>query len=338
MAEFGRRIARLGVLGCLSLVPTAATAQPQYATEIYQDFRAGAPLRPEFRIQGPDHESLTRAEEAGLRIKLPLARETHQAIQVAANFVISGDFEITAGFELLSADMPVAGWGVGVSLDAATTDDLKTFLKIARLMRPESGSVFMAEYWTKGANDWQGPKVATHTQRGQLRLVRDGGMARCQIAEAPGAEFKTIFEKVDFSTDDMRQLRYEATDGNKPGSSLDARFVDLRIRFGKPGAAMAAPPPQVAVSEIRQGEGSRLSLHHDHPRQPPRRVFSLGRRLAGRTGARAGRRSEGVSCRRSDCSHAQREAAKLVGISRGRAMPGPQGAFLPGKSRPASKP
>jgi predicted RNA-binding Zn-ribbon protein involved in translation (DUF1610 family) len=94
----------------------------------------------------------------------------------------------------------------------------------------------MAEYWTKGADDWKGPQMPTDVQSGQLRLVREGAKASCQVSDGPGKPFATIFEKDDFSTDDIVHLRFHVTDGQKPGYAVDARLVDLRVRYGRRAA------------------------------------------------------------------------------------------------------
>jgi DNA-directed RNA polymerase subunit RPC12/RpoP len=227
----------------LLLLSNALLGQPKYATEIYQDFRGKRPLIPEFRLQGPDVDAVTMPEDAGLRITLPKTRKVNQALQIAANFTITGNFEVTGTYDLLSADMPTNGYGVGVSLNIATTDDLRKFLKMSRVMRPEPEhmSVYMAEYWTKGANDWRGPREDTERRSGQLRLVREGSAARCQVSEGPGKEFKTILEKEDFGTEDMVHLRFEVAVGNKSAYAVDARLVDLRVRYGNGAAALNVP-------------------------------------------------------------------------------------------------
>ena len=238
------------------LLPTSAAAQQTFPKEVYQDFRGMNPLLAEFRLDGPDHDAVTKSEAAGLRITLPKTRKVNQPVQVRANFDITGDFEITGAYEILDADAPTDGYGVGVSLNIATTNDLKTFLKMSRVMRPDKGSVYMAEYWTKGANDWRGPQELTDVRRGQLRLVREGARARCQVADEPGKPFHTIFEKDDFSTDDIVHLRFQVTDGNKPGYAVDARLIDLRIRHGRTAAKADAPiqPKNVVAPTDRKAE------------------------------------------------------------------------------------
>jgi serine/threonine protein kinase/predicted RNA-binding Zn-ribbon protein involved in translation (DUF1610 family) len=233
----------------------APIAQQAFAKEVYQDFRGKPPMLPEFRLEGPDLDAVTKSEEAGFRITLPKTRKANQPVQIAPTFIITGDFEITGTYELLAADMPRDGYGVGVSLNISTTNDLHKFLKISRVLRADANSVFMAEYWTQGADDWKGPQLETAVRSGQLRLVREGSTARCQVSEGPGTEFMTIFEKDDFGTEDIAYLRFQVTDGNKPGYAVDARLVDLRVRYGITGPTKVADP--VAPAPLTPGKEER---------------------------------------------------------------------------------
>lgn len=259
----GRRSQALAWTVALLLLPFSLRAQQPSAKEVYQDFRGKPPLPPEFRLEGPDVKAVTKSEEAGFRITLPNTRKPNIPVQVAPTFAITGDFEVTATYELLAADMPKDGYGVGVSLNIATTNDLQKFLKISRVLRADAKSVFMAEYWTKGANDWRGPQVPTEVRSGQLRLVRVGSLVRCQASEAPGKEFMTIFEKDDFGTEDMVHMRLQVTDGNKPGYAVDARLLDLRIRYDIAGPARVAnivtPVPPVPITPPKEASKATTS-------------------------------------------------------------------------------
>jgi DNA-directed RNA polymerase subunit RPC12/RpoP len=73
--------------------------------------------------------------------------------------------------------------------------------------------------------------------------VREGAKVSCQVSEGPGKEFKTIFEKPDFPIEDIQHMVFQVTDGNKPGYDVDARLLDLRVRYGRPDAKAEAPAP-----------------------------------------------------------------------------------------------
>jgi Protein of unknown function (DUF1583) len=225
-----------------------AFAQEPATEEIYQDFRNSRPLLPSFRLWGPELDAVVSPEPAGLRITLPATRTVNKPVQIAATFTIVGDFEITGSYDLLAADMPAKGYGVGVSLNIADDNALNKFAKVSRLMRPQTGSRFMAEYWVKDPpKDYQARGKPTETRSGQLRLAREGAKLMFLASEGPGKEFIKIYEQDKFGTEDLKHLRFQVTDGNSPGLAVDARLVDLRVRMGKVKLDRAAEPAPLAA-------------------------------------------------------------------------------------------
>jgi len=138
--------------------------------EMYQDFRGGKAFRAEFRLGGAaDANMVTKVEPGGLRITLPAARPRHFPIEVCAKFSLFGDFDVTGTYELLSAAKPAKGYGVGVALIVANNDKRDKFVKVGRLMRPEIGSVYFSEFWTrKPPEAYQFGSQPTEVRAGQL--------------------------------------------------------------------------------------------------------------------------------------------------------------------------
>jgi Protein of unknown function (DUF1583) len=220
--------------------------------EVYQDFRGRRPLRAEFKLHGaPDVDEVVKAEEGGLRITLPATRDKHWPIEIDANFPLSGDFEITGTYELLSATKPAKGYGVGVSLNIASNPARDKFAKISRLVRAKEGSVHLAEYWKNDPpKDYKLPFQPTEAKGGQLRLVRKGASLRYLVSDAPGMEFREIFYQENFGAEDMTQAKYVVTDSGTPNNPVDVRLIDLRIRTGKlvpEKASTPAPLPEPAA-------------------------------------------------------------------------------------------
>jgi serine/threonine protein kinase len=199
--------------------------------EFYQDFRGGQRLHPALNLIGPDADQVSKPEAEGLRIALPATRPVNHPVEVATTFALSGDFEVTGTYELLSADQPVKGYGVGVSLNIADNDDRKTFAKVARAMVVQGGSVFQSEYWTsEPRKDYQVRTKPTGSRVGQLRLVRTGSSLRCLAADGLGGDFEEIFSQDPFVTEDMAHVRFVVADSGTPGNAVDARLVDLKVR------------------------------------------------------------------------------------------------------------
>jgi hypothetical protein len=244
---------RLAGLALLSLTFAWSTAQSQAPAiqEYHQDFRNRRPLEPSFKLTGPDAAVVAVPEDEGLRIKLSGTRDVHFPVEVQTEFSLAGDFQITGTFELLAADRPKDGYGSGVSLNIAESNARTKFAKVARLMRPKEGSVFMAETWRKDVpQSWRGPSKPTETRTGQLRLARKGESLRYLVSEGPGKEFIEIHREDKFGAEDLAHVHFEVVDSGSPGNHVDARLIDLRILMGKnvpeqpsEPAPLAAPAP-----------------------------------------------------------------------------------------------
>ena len=103
----------------------------------------------------------------------------------------------------------------------------------------------LAEFWTNIApKAYLAPSIPTQAKAGQLRLVRKGARLRYLVSDAPGQEFREVFNQADFGADDMDQLNFGVSDSGVPGNPVDARLIDLRIRTGKlVGEKATAPAP-----------------------------------------------------------------------------------------------
>jgi len=82
----------------------------------------------------------------------------------------------------------------------------------------------------------------------------------CQVSEGLGKEFRTIYVNDAFGTEDMPYLRFQVTDGGKPGSALDARLLDLRIRHDYVGPARVAEPVAAALAGPENKRSGILAL------------------------------------------------------------------------------
>src|SRR5262249_39496579 len=162
---------RLAITLCLLVVllMDAPLLGQAPTAEIYQDFRGRQPLQPSLTLDGPDADETVTAEDEGLRIKLPATRRRVAPVGVATTFRLSGDFEVTGTYLILSADRPPNGNGVGVALNIATDPELRNFAKVGRFVRPQKGHVHIAEAWNKDIPDnYKVQMVSTTTMSGRL--------------------------------------------------------------------------------------------------------------------------------------------------------------------------
>ena len=168
-------------------------------------------------------------------------------MEVATTFALSGDFEVTGTYELLSADRPAKGYGVGVSLNVADNDRRTKFAKVGRVLRAQEGSVFQTEFWTRQPQkDYQVRTQPTESRLGQLRLTRKGSALRYLAADGLGGDFHEIFAQENFGTEDLAHVRFVVADSGTPGNGIDARLVDLRISSGSLIPNEAADPASSA--------------------------------------------------------------------------------------------
>ncbi len=208
-------------------------------------------MLPFLKPEGADYEEFTKPEEGGLRITLPGTRPVHYPVGVELTFPLSGDFEMTGSYELLSAARPANGYGVGVCLSVTTDPARRKFCKTARLWHPDKGSIYATEFWNhdyplRDPRRWRFKPEETEARSGQLRLVREGETVRCLVADGTAKDFREIGQWP-MGTDDLALVRFDVIDSGSPGNQVDARLVDLRIRTGQPipeAAAEATPPPQ----------------------------------------------------------------------------------------------
>jgi hypothetical protein len=202
----------------------------EYAQDFHHDFR-GTELPEELRRQ-PGHHPMT-FEKEGLRITLPRDRKTTGQVGVVTTFPIKGNFEITAAYEILHADQPTEGWGVGATLYVHADDEPgKNTAGIYRLNRVKGVQTI---HWDSavidadGQRDYKSDRIASDIKLFRLRMTRN--KRTLTFFWAPGLagdDFREIGKR-EFIGDDLRTVTLNTTTGNQR-YDLDVRFIDLRIR------------------------------------------------------------------------------------------------------------
>jgi hypothetical protein len=201
--------------------------------EFYQGFRGRIFPRELFKITGPNASELIQPEAEGLRITLPPKEKTAAAVGIEADFPIKGDFEITVGYELLKADPPQAGFGVGLEIYLVTATTTKEAAALYRFVRRGGGEAYGCSRMTTNK---EGRRVGipgfedipTTAKSGQLRIKRTGTEAVMSAAEGADKDFRELY-RFDLTDADIVQLRLAANPGNAP-NAVDLRLMDLRVR------------------------------------------------------------------------------------------------------------
>lgn len=235
----------LGLAACLPLLAQTAQSTEEVSSQeiLYQDFRGTRPLLSDLTLEGPDADTAVKPEEEGLRITLPATRTKAAPVGVVAGLSLSGDFEITGRYQLIFADQPTRGNGVGVALNLASNSGLRKFAKVGQFHRPAEKNVFLTEYWDKDQpGSYQLRSVPTEVRSGQLRLVRERSLLRFLVAEGLEGDFQEIWQ-VEFGDGELSLLRFVANNSGSP-AGIDARLVDWKIRYNRPAVLPGVDLPQ----------------------------------------------------------------------------------------------
>jgi hypothetical protein len=225
----------------LLVLLTFAPGQPATA-DTYYDFR-GQPLSPELTVF-PAKEGVVKVEQDGLRITLPRSWiHPFGGVGVKTASGLRGDFEVTAGFEVLQADVPDTGFGVGVCLGVQRAGS-RELANLCRLVRDNGKPILYWEYSIEkepdAKLDYKAASIPGPAKEGRLRLKRTGSTLHFLWSPGTkGEEFQEI-HKAEFGAGDIKHVRLVGLTGRQP-RDLDARFLDLRIRSAAPPVAAQAP-------------------------------------------------------------------------------------------------
>jgi hypothetical protein len=202
----------------------------QMDDEFYQDFRGGASIHPVLVRFGAGSAGMIQQEAEGLRLTLPANHKGGAAVGVAPRFHLSGDFEITLGYEILSAGEPSDGLGAGVKIWGKFGSEDFQAMTVAHVIRPKEGNGFVSilAHEKGGKRVFKRKARATDVKKGRLRLARTGSELSFLVAEGEDETFEEL-QRVTVGTSDVASLRIPASAPNDP-SELSIRLLDLRIR------------------------------------------------------------------------------------------------------------
>jgi hypothetical protein len=233
-----RPLTRGGVL--LALVCGAWASQGR-AQETHIDFR-GWPLPLDTKFFGPQAQEYCRVQADGLRLTLPADRPDGQAVGVSFPVRLAGDFDVIARLEVLDAEQPKTGYGVGVLLG------VKHSIRIGRLRRAEGDVILWDRNIAIGSGKpvMEGKAFPCSERELRLRLKRQGDTLHFLWAPGlEGGDFQEL-DRCEFP-DDVRLVKLIAQTNKQP-CRLDVRVLELRIASG-PLAATADSATAPAAPE-----------------------------------------------------------------------------------------
>lgn len=243
---------------CLMLL-AAAPAFAQH--KLSHDFRGGQFDADLLRLRGPTPEKYMTPEPEGLRVRLTGhgAPPSWDPACVTWQMQARGDFVVTARYEILKAERPAKGVGVGVELYLMLGNANKDGVAFARCIRPSGRSQFGFIVLTNDANgnrrgrDGKEENTTERSRSGQLRLVRKGSFLTASYAQADDANF-TEFQRAEIGTTDIRLFRLTGYSGDDPNAVLDLRLLEFSLEadeWSRDGQFLT-PPPGEDVPKAKQ--------------------------------------------------------------------------------------
>jgi WD40 repeat protein len=227
--------------------PRAVADIPPLPLIFRHDFR-GTKINKEFLKFATKDDAKRYVQEAeGLRVSPPVVVPRGGPSGVMTTFRLRGDFDVSASYEILQADIPEIGSPIGVSLYITTDTPTQDAVMLTRFNRQDGSHYTCSGIMTTqfGQNRQFPPHklIPTDVVAGQLRLIRQGKVVRFLVADEGSDGFQEL-RRLDLGDEDVLYVRLAADPGSKDSPPVVARLRSIEVR-GQVGAPKA--PPDVVV-------------------------------------------------------------------------------------------
>jgi hypothetical protein len=217
------------VIGWVSRLPAQEPAK-ELAWKYHEPFQGTPRQAKDFVLFGADAARLVKYEADGLRIALP-AGKSHRPTGVVTMFGLSGDFDVSANYEILQepeqADAGTRSAGTRISLTVKLDETSEAAIR--RKVTPEVPVHILA--WRVMLQDAkrlpQGEIFPVTQKKGRLRMVRKGTEVTYYQSEGDDKEFKAL-TTIPFVADDVQAVQLFG-ETSSPKAALEVRFTDLHI-------------------------------------------------------------------------------------------------------------
>lgn len=210
-----------------AVLSAAACVSLAEAAEFRHSFGGQVP-HPAMRVYGKEANRFVKRESGAIRITLPANREGRDVVGVSPVFSIAGDFEITFGYELLTADAGEDNQ-VGVNMRVMAGNPARQVADWGRYRGLGNQDGYVAKRTADFDTDERVEEVElipTKSKKGLLRLQRTGSTLRYLISEGRGGDFQEVHH-VDFIPDECR-VRLATVAGK--GQSIDVRYLVFHVK------------------------------------------------------------------------------------------------------------
>jgi transposase len=227
----------LSIMLLLGCVPTLS------GQELY-DFRGGRFDAELFRLEGPTPTDFVTQEAEGLRWRfVPGNRPPRTVGIVWRPPVQQGNFVATARYEILEVSRPATGFGLGPELylildtPGAVDASRRDGISYSRLVRPKEGPYITFSHLASNpegkryTKTFKGMETTEQSQRGRLRVAREGSTLIAFVAEGDAADFVEV-HRSEIGPIAVRMIRFGAIAGGDPDSTLDMRLLEFGVAKG----------------------------------------------------------------------------------------------------------
>lgn len=187
------------------------------------------------RLQVPEKsgDRFVRRRRDGLAMTTPANQGQVFGVTTASrNYRLSGDFEVTADFDLRGLSAPNSGYGAGIQLRLSLDNAQQTLLHHCRRAYPNGPPAFAAHHVRMDENGNRlddAQRVASEVMSGRMRLRREGKLVMWEVAEAESDEFEPIFT-AEAGTEDVKAVDLVCESSQPSSGAVDVVWKRLQVR------------------------------------------------------------------------------------------------------------
>jgi hypothetical protein len=209
---------------------------PLASQEVMQyDFRQGRIDERLFRYDGPTPGRYIAAEAEGLHWRFTQGQAPTKPVGIYWNARVPGDFVVTAHYEILHVNRAGGGIGVGPEIYLMLDNPARDGIIWARVLDPSDRTLLAFSYRSADAAGKRISKASERypttqsSERGRLRVAREGSFLVLSLAENETGEFKQFY-RGDVGTEPVRMIRFAGVTGGNEQAGLDMRLLEFQLQ------------------------------------------------------------------------------------------------------------